>query len=65
MKKLWKYLFKYKLLFFSRILTISLAALSVICFDFMMGFSKKKNGTSKIEEVDKILSDKEKEIMSV
>ena len=38
MKKLWKYLFKYKLLFFSRILTISLAALSVICFDFMMGF---------------------------
>ena len=38
MKKLWKYLFKYKLLFFTRILTISLAALSVICFDFMMGF---------------------------
>lgn len=38
MKKLWKYVFKYKLLFFSRILTISLAALSVICFDFMMGF---------------------------
>lgn len=38
MKKLWKYLFKYKLLFFTRVLTISLAALSVICFDFMMGF---------------------------
>lgn len=38
MKKLWKYLFKYKLLFFTRVLTISLASLSVICFDFMMGF---------------------------
>ena len=38
MKKLWKYLFKYKLLFFTRVLTISLAALSVICFYFMMGF---------------------------
>ena len=38
MKKLWKYLFKYKLLFFTRVLTISLAALSVICFDFLMGF---------------------------
>ena len=38
MKKLWKYLFKYKLLFFTRVLTISLAALSVIGFDFMMGF---------------------------
>lgn len=38
MKKLWMYLFKYKLLFFTRVLTISLAALSVICFDFMMGF---------------------------
>ena len=38
MKKLWKYLFKYKLLFFTRILTISLSALAVICFDFMMGF---------------------------
>ena len=38
MKKLWRYLFKYKLLFFTRILTISLSALAVICFDFMMGF---------------------------
>lgn len=38
MKKLWKYIFKYKLLFFARIMTISLAALSVIGFDFMMGF---------------------------
>ena len=38
MKILWKYLFKYNLLFFTRVLTISLAALSVICFDFMMGF---------------------------
>ncbi len=38
MKKLWKYIFKYKLLFFTRILTISLAALSVIAFDFIMGF---------------------------
>lgn len=38
MRKLSKYIFKYKLLFFTRILTISLAALSVIGFDFMMGF---------------------------
>ena len=38
MKKLWKYLFKYKLLFFTRVLTISLAALAVIGFDFIMGF---------------------------
>ena len=38
MKKLWNYIFKYKLLFFTRILTISLASLSVICFDFIMGF---------------------------
>lgn len=38
MKKFWKYVFKYKLLFFMRIITISLAALSVIAFDFMMGF---------------------------
>ncbi len=38
MKKLWKYLFKYKLLFFTRILTISLSALAVIGFDFIMGF---------------------------
>lgn len=38
MKKLWKYVFKYKILFFIRVLTISLAALSVIAFDFIMGF---------------------------
>ena len=38
MKKFWKYIFKYKLLFFARIVTISLAALSVIAFDFIMGF---------------------------
>lgn len=38
MKKFWKYIFKYKLLFFDRIVTISLAALSVIAFDFIMGF---------------------------
>lgn len=38
MKKLWKYIFKYKLLFFTRVLTISMAALSVIAFDFIMGF---------------------------
>ncbi|RDY27025.1 ABC transporter ATP-binding protein [Romboutsia weinsteinii] len=38
MKKLYKYIFKYKLLFFTRIITISLAALSAIAFDFMMGF---------------------------
>lgn len=38
MKKLRNYIFKYKLLFFARIFTISLASLSVICFDFMMGF---------------------------
>ena len=38
MKKFWKYIFKYKILFFMRIITISLAALSVIAFDFMMGF---------------------------
>lgn len=38
MKKFWKYIFKYKLLFFARVVTISLAALSVIAFDFIMGF---------------------------
>lgn len=38
MKKLWKYVFEYKLLFFTRVLTISLAALAVIAFDFIMGF---------------------------
>lgn len=38
MKKLWKYIFKYKLLFFTRVITISMAALSVIAFDFIMGF---------------------------
>ena len=38
MKKFWNYIFKYKLLFFARIITISLAALSVIAFDFIMGF---------------------------
>ena len=38
---------------------ITIPLLNKICnicdvsFDFMMGFSKKKNGTSKIEEVDK------------
>ena len=36
MKKFWKYIFKYKLLFFARIVTISLAALSVIAFDFIV-----------------------------
>lgn len=38
MKKLFKYIFKYKLLFFTRIVTISLSAIAAIAFDFMMGF---------------------------
>lgn len=38
MKKLWKYALKYKLLFFTRVVTISMAALATIAFDFMMGF---------------------------
>lgn len=38
MKMLWKYTLKYKGQFISRIMTISLVALTSICFDFMMGF---------------------------
>ena len=38
MKKLYKYIFKYRLLFFTRVVTISLASLAVIGFDFIMGF---------------------------
>ena len=38
MKMLWKYTLKYKGQFIARIMTISLVALTSICFDFMMGF---------------------------
>ena len=38
MKKLYKYIFKYRLLFITRVITISLASLAVIGFDFIMGF---------------------------
>ncbi|WP_455539063.1 ABC transporter ATP-binding protein [Terrisporobacter sp.] len=38
MKTLWQYTLKYKYQFFCRIITISLVALSSICFDFLMGF---------------------------
>ena len=38
MKMLWKYTLKYKGQFISRIMTISLVALTSICFDFMIGF---------------------------
>ena len=38
MKMLWKYTLKYKGQFIARIMTISLVALTSICFDFMIGF---------------------------
>lgn len=38
MNTLWKYTLKYKYQFLCRIITISLVALSSICFDFLMGF---------------------------
>lgn len=38
MKMLFKYALEYKSQFFTRVITISLVALTSICFDFMMGF---------------------------
>lgn len=38
MKTLWRYTLKYKYQFLFRIITISLVALTSICFDFLMGF---------------------------